>query len=201
MFATILLPNFYLQAIARHQPKLRAQPLAVLDDTVIKAVILQLNEAAENEGVRAGMAPSQDTVSSTSSWSLTAQTQGPSGLGCQCSATLPCFRTRRENLFDQSAGIGLISAPFRAGWRRGDCLDERRSGRRDTSSPRPRLGHPRSANIRPTWFLGSCCGLSLIVPNPSPTSPKPKHFSPRSRSKRSSWKLKNKLIRQFSTLR
>jgi protein ImuB len=59
MFATILLPNFYLQAIARHQPKLRDQPLAVLDDTAIKAVILQLNEAAENEGVRAGMAPSQ----------------------------------------------------------------------------------------------------------------------------------------------
>ena len=59
MFATILLPNFYLQAIARHQPKLRDQPLAVLDDTAIKAVILQLNEAAENEGVRAGLAPSQ----------------------------------------------------------------------------------------------------------------------------------------------
>lgn len=59
MFATILLPNFYLQAIARHQPKLRKQPLAVLDPTAIKAVILQLNEAAENEGVRAGMTPSQ----------------------------------------------------------------------------------------------------------------------------------------------
>ena len=59
MFATILLPNFYLQAIARHQPKLRDQPLAVLDDTAIKAVILQLNEAAEKEGVRAGMTPSQ----------------------------------------------------------------------------------------------------------------------------------------------
>jgi len=59
MFATILLPNFYLQAIARHQPKLRDQPLAVLDDTAIKAVILQLNEAAENEGIRAGMTPSQ----------------------------------------------------------------------------------------------------------------------------------------------
>lgn len=59
MFATILLPNFYLQGIARHQPKLRDQPLAVLDDTAIKAVILQLNEAAENEGVRAGMTPSQ----------------------------------------------------------------------------------------------------------------------------------------------
>ncbi len=59
MFATILLPNFYLQAIARHQLKLRDQPLAVLDDTATKAVILQLNEAAENEGVHAGMAPSQ----------------------------------------------------------------------------------------------------------------------------------------------
>jgi protein ImuB len=59
MFATIMLPNFYLQAIARHQPKLRDQPLAVLDDTAIKAVILQLNEVAEKEGVRAGMAPSQ----------------------------------------------------------------------------------------------------------------------------------------------
>ncbi len=40
MFATILLPNFYLQAIARHQPKLRAQPLAVLDATATKAAIL-----------------------------------------------------------------------------------------------------------------------------------------------------------------
>jgi protein ImuB len=59
MFATILLPNFYLQAIARHQPKLREQPLAILDATAIKAVILQLNEAAEKEGVRAGMTPSQ----------------------------------------------------------------------------------------------------------------------------------------------
>jgi protein ImuB len=59
MFATILLPNFYLQAIARHQPKLREQPLAVLDDIAIKAVILQLNKAAEKEGVCAGMAPSQ----------------------------------------------------------------------------------------------------------------------------------------------
>jgi protein ImuB len=59
MFVTILLPNFYLQAIARHQPKLREQPLAVLDATATKAAILQLNEAAENEGVRAGMTPSQ----------------------------------------------------------------------------------------------------------------------------------------------
>jgi protein ImuB len=59
MFATILLPNFYLQAIARHQPALRQEPLAVLDDTATKAMILQLNDAAEGTGVRAGMAPSQ----------------------------------------------------------------------------------------------------------------------------------------------
>ena len=59
MFATILLPNFYLQAIARHQPKLQEQPLAVLDAAATKAVILQLNKVAENEGVRTGMAPSQ----------------------------------------------------------------------------------------------------------------------------------------------
>jgi protein ImuB len=59
MFATILLPNFYLQAIARHQPELREQPLAVLDDTANKAVLLQINEAAEAAGVRGGMTPSQ----------------------------------------------------------------------------------------------------------------------------------------------
>ncbi len=59
MFATILLPNFYLQAIARHQPALRTAPLAVLDDVAQRAVILQLNEAAEAVGVRVGMAPSQ----------------------------------------------------------------------------------------------------------------------------------------------
>ena len=59
MFATILLPNFYLQAIVRHQPALREQPVAVLDDTAAKAIILQLNDAAETTGVQAGMAPSQ----------------------------------------------------------------------------------------------------------------------------------------------
>jgi protein ImuB len=59
MFATILLPNFYLQAIARHQPVLREQPLAVLDDAATKAIILQLNDKAKAAGVRVGMAPSQ----------------------------------------------------------------------------------------------------------------------------------------------
>jgi Nucleotidyltransferase/DNA polymerase involved in DNA repair len=59
MFATILLPNFYLQAITRHQPRLREQPLAVLDASAIKAVILQLNDHALSAGVRPGMTPSQ----------------------------------------------------------------------------------------------------------------------------------------------
>ncbi len=59
MFATILLPNFYLQSITRHQPTLREQPLAILDDTASKAIILQLNDAAEAAGVHAGMTPSQ----------------------------------------------------------------------------------------------------------------------------------------------
>ena len=59
MFATIYLPNFYLQAAIRHQPELRLQPVALLDDQEAKAVIIQLNQIAENAGVNNGMTPSQ----------------------------------------------------------------------------------------------------------------------------------------------
>lgn len=59
MFATLLLPNFYLQAITRHQPALRQQPLAVLDTAARKAMIVQLNKEAISQGVRPGMTPSQ----------------------------------------------------------------------------------------------------------------------------------------------
>lgn len=59
MFATIYLPDFYLQAALRHQPELRAQPVALIDDQEKKAVIIQLNAAAEQTGVRSGMTPSQ----------------------------------------------------------------------------------------------------------------------------------------------
>jgi protein ImuB len=59
MFATIYLPNFYLQAAMRHQPKLRAQPVALIDAAHKKVAIIQLNELAEKAGVRTGMAPSQ----------------------------------------------------------------------------------------------------------------------------------------------
>ena len=59
MFATIYLPDFYLQAALRHQPELRGKPVAVIDDQEKKAVIVQLNTAAEQTGVRRGMTPSQ----------------------------------------------------------------------------------------------------------------------------------------------
>jgi nucleotidyltransferase/DNA polymerase involved in DNA repair len=59
MFATIYLPNFYLQAALRHQPELREKPVALIDDQEKKAVIIQLNAAAEQAGVRPGMTPSQ----------------------------------------------------------------------------------------------------------------------------------------------
>ena len=59
MFATINLPNFYLQAVTRHQPELCENPLALIQEQERKPVIIQLNEAAENAGIRKGMTPSQ----------------------------------------------------------------------------------------------------------------------------------------------
>ncbi len=59
MFATIYLPNFYLQAAMRHQLKLLAQPVALIDAAQSKVAIIQLNDAAEKAGVYRGMSPSQ----------------------------------------------------------------------------------------------------------------------------------------------
>jgi nucleotidyltransferase/DNA polymerase involved in DNA repair len=59
MFATIYLPNFYLQAATRHQPELRSKPVALIEAQDRKPVIIQLNEAAEKAGIRKGMTPSQ----------------------------------------------------------------------------------------------------------------------------------------------
>jgi nucleotidyltransferase/DNA polymerase involved in DNA repair len=59
MFATIYLPDFYLQAALRHQPELSGKPVALIDDQEKKAVIVQLNAVAEEIGVRIGMTPSQ----------------------------------------------------------------------------------------------------------------------------------------------
>jgi nucleotidyltransferase/DNA polymerase involved in DNA repair len=59
MFATIYLPNFYLQAAMRHQPGLCAKPVALIEEQEKKPVIIQLNEAAEKAGICKGMTPSQ----------------------------------------------------------------------------------------------------------------------------------------------
>ena len=59
MFATIYLPNFNLQAATRHQPELRAKPVALIEEHERKPVIIQLNEAAEKADIRKGMTPSQ----------------------------------------------------------------------------------------------------------------------------------------------
>jgi len=59
MFATIYLPNFYLQAATRHQPELREKPVALIEEQQRKPLIIQLNEAAQKAGIRKGMTPSQ----------------------------------------------------------------------------------------------------------------------------------------------
>ena len=59
MFATLYFPNVYLQAALRHQPELRSQPVVLLDGVEAKAVIIQLNKAAQQFGIRSGMTPSQ----------------------------------------------------------------------------------------------------------------------------------------------
>jgi impB/mucB/samB family protein len=59
MFATIYLPNFYLQAVLRHQSELCTKPVALLNEKDAKPLILQLNQAAECAGVCKGMTPSQ----------------------------------------------------------------------------------------------------------------------------------------------
>jgi protein ImuB len=59
MFATIYVPNFYLQAATRHQPELREKPVALIEEHERKPVIIQLNDAAEKTGIRKGMTPSQ----------------------------------------------------------------------------------------------------------------------------------------------
>lgn len=59
MFATIYLPNFYLQAALRYQPHLWKTPAALIEEQEKKPVIIQLNEAAEKAGIHKGMTPSQ----------------------------------------------------------------------------------------------------------------------------------------------
>ena len=55
MFATIYLPNFCLQAATLHQPELCEKPVALIEEHERKLVVIQLNEAAENAGIRKGI--------------------------------------------------------------------------------------------------------------------------------------------------
>jgi len=59
MFATIFVPNFFLQAALRHEPIASATPVALIDENKNKPLIIQLNAAAEDARVCLGMAPSQ----------------------------------------------------------------------------------------------------------------------------------------------
>jgi protein ImuB len=59
MFATIYLPNFYLQAAMRHHPELQGKPVALIEEQERKPLIIELNEAAEKPGICKGMTPSQ----------------------------------------------------------------------------------------------------------------------------------------------
>jgi impB/mucB/samB family len=59
MFATIYLPNFYLQAAMRHQHGLCANPVALIEEQEKKPLIIQLNDVAEKAGICKGMTPSQ----------------------------------------------------------------------------------------------------------------------------------------------
>ncbi len=59
MFATIYLPNFYLQAVLRYDQASRHKPVALIEEQDRKPVIIELNTAAESAGIRKGMTPSQ----------------------------------------------------------------------------------------------------------------------------------------------
>lgn len=59
MFATIYLPNFYLQAALRHQELPPETPVALIEASENKPLIMQMNQAAAASGVRLGLTPSQ----------------------------------------------------------------------------------------------------------------------------------------------
>ena len=59
MFAVIFIPNFSLQAVLRHEPDLRARPVALVDSKLLKPAIVQLTSAAQSLGVCEGLTASQ----------------------------------------------------------------------------------------------------------------------------------------------
>jgi nucleotidyltransferase/DNA polymerase involved in DNA repair len=59
MFATIYLPNFYLQSTLRHEAKSQENAVALIDEQERTGIVIQLNQSAEKAGVRIRMTPSQ----------------------------------------------------------------------------------------------------------------------------------------------
>src|SRR5437667_11655209 len=59
MFAVIYIPDFFLQAALRYEPELASRPVALIDESLAKPVIIQLTEAARLSGVCGGMTSTQ----------------------------------------------------------------------------------------------------------------------------------------------
>src|SRR5260221_5964094 len=59
MFAVVYIPDFYLQAALRHERELAGKPVALVDESLPKPVIVQLTERARASGVCAGLTSTQ----------------------------------------------------------------------------------------------------------------------------------------------
>ena len=59
MFAVILLPSFRLQATLRFREEMHARPVALIDPGDPKGGVLEMNDAAESAGVKAGQTSTQ----------------------------------------------------------------------------------------------------------------------------------------------
>src|SRR3954462_5831973 len=59
MFAVIYIPDFFLQAALRHEPELTTRPVALVDESLPKPVIVQLTKAARMTGVYEGLTSTQ----------------------------------------------------------------------------------------------------------------------------------------------
>jgi len=105
MFATIYLPDFYLQAALRHQPELAGKPVALINDQEKKAVIVQLNAVAAEFGVCSGMTPSQGlarTLALVIKVRSAAQEKILQGVLLQCAGTLAPY------VEDTAPGIATV---------------------------------------------------------------------------------------------
>src|SRR5688572_13895114 len=59
MFAVIAIPDFSLQSVLRHEPDLRALPVAVVDEDSPKSPVAQVTAAARRFGVVPGITSTQ----------------------------------------------------------------------------------------------------------------------------------------------